>query len=75
VNRGAGGRRELHDQLLDQLETILAPKSVRIRKIDLVRVADVIALHGREGSRYEAELTNRVRAPVGHTRTRISARG
>jgi hypothetical protein len=75
VNRGAGGRRELRDKSLDPRETIPAPGSVRIHKSGLVRFADVIALHAREGSRCDAELKNRVRVPVGHSRTSISARG
>ena len=62
------GRRELHDKTLDQLQKVLPPVFERIHRSYLVRLSAVKALHAHEGSRYEAELKNGVRLPVGRTR-------
>ena len=62
------GRRELHDKTLEKLQAVLPSIFVRIHKSYLVRLSAVKALHAHEGSRYEAELKNGVRLPVGRTR-------
>lgn len=62
------GRRELHDKTLEKLQAVLPAVFVRIHKSYIVRWTAVKALHAREGSHYEAELTNGVRLPVGRTR-------
>jgi DNA-binding LytR/AlgR family response regulator len=63
----ADGRRELHDKTLERLLTVLPPGFERIHKSYLVRMSMVVAVHASEGSRYEAELRNGVRLPVGRT--------
>lgn len=62
------GRRELHDKTLEKLQALLPTVFERIHKSYLVRWSAVKALHVHEGSRYEAELTNGVRLPIGRTR-------
>lgn len=62
------GRRELHDKTLEKLGAILPPDFERIHKSYLVRLSAVRALHVHEGSRYEAELGDGTRLPVGRTR-------
>ena len=62
------GRRELHDKTLEKLEAILPGDFTRIHKSYLVRLGEIKALHAFEGSRYEAELKNGVRLPIGRTR-------
>ena len=62
------GRRELHDKSLERLEAVLPGDFARIHKSLLVRFADIAALHAHEGSRYEAELRDGTRLPVGRTR-------
>lgn len=62
------GRRKLHDKTLEKLEALLPPAFERIHRSYLVRLSAVKALHVHEGSRYEAELNNGVRLPVGRTR-------
>jgi DNA-binding LytR/AlgR family response regulator len=64
----AGGRRELHDKTLEKLAEVLPPGFERVHKSYLARLADIVALHAREGSAYEAELRGGVRIPVGRTR-------
>ena len=64
----ADGRRALHDKTLEKLQNVLPPAFERIHRSYLVRLSAVRALHVHEGSRYEAELTNGVRLPVGRTR-------
>lgn len=64
----ASGRRELHDKTLEQLQKVLPPVFERIHRSYLVRLSAVKALHVHEGSRYEAELKNGARLPVGRTR-------
>jgi two-component system, LytTR family, response regulator LytT len=64
------GRRELHDKTLEQLQALLPNVFERIHRSYLVRWSAVKALHAHEGSRYEAELSNGVRLPVGRTRYR-----
>lgn len=66
----ADGRRELHDKTLERLQAVLPPVFARIHKSYLVRMSAVAALHVGEGSRYEAELKNGVRIPIGRTRYR-----
>jgi two-component system response regulator LytT len=66
----AGGRRELHDKTLERLATLLPSDFERIHKSFLVRLSLIKALHAHEGSRYEAELKNGARLPVGRTRYR-----
>jgi DNA-binding LytR/AlgR family response regulator len=61
-------RRELHDKTLEKLHALLPPGFERIHKSYLVRWSAVKALHAREGTRYEAELHNGLRLPVGRTR-------
>lgn len=62
------GRRELHDKTLEKLQALLPGGFERIHKSYLVRWSTVKALHAHEGSRYEAELSNGVRLPVGRSR-------
>ncbi len=62
------GRRELHDKSLTRLEAVLPPVFERIHKSYIVRMSEVARLHAREGSRYEAELHDGRRLPVGRTR-------
>lgn len=64
----ADGRRELHDKSLEQLQALLPSGFERIHKSFLVRLTDVVGIHSLEGSRWEAELKNGVRLPVGRTR-------
>jgi two-component system response regulator LytT len=64
----ADGRRELHDKTLEKLQKVLPSVFERIHRSYLVRLSAVKALHVHEGSRYEAELRNGVRLPVGRTR-------
>lgn len=66
----ADGRRELHEKTLERLEKVLAPLFERIHRSYLVRLSAIKALHTHEGSRYEVELKNGVRLPVGRTRYR-----
>ena len=62
------GRRELHDKTLEKLQKVLPPVFERVHRSYLVRLSAVRTLHVHEGSRYEAELKNGVRLPVGRTR-------
>ena len=62
------GRRELHDKTLEKLHALLPPVFERIHKSYVVRWSAVKALHAQEGSRYEVELKNGLRLPVGRTR-------
>lgn len=62
------GRRELHDKTLEKIQSVLPSVFERIHKSYLVRWSAVKALHAHEGSRYEAELQNGMRLPVGRTR-------
>jgi len=62
------GKRELHDKTLEKLHALLPPVFERIHKSYVVRWNAVKALHAQEGSRYEAELRNGLRLPVGRTR-------
>jgi DNA-binding LytR/AlgR family response regulator len=64
------GRRELHDKTLEKLAAVLPADFERIHKSFLARLGAIKALHAREGSQYEAELTNGLRLPVGRTRYR-----
>ena len=64
------GTRELHDKTLEKLHALLPPVFERIHKSYVVRMSAVKALHVQEGSRYEAELRNGLRLPVGRTRFR-----
>lgn len=66
----AGGRRELHDKTLDRLQAILPAGFERIHKSFLVRLSEVVCIHSLEGSRWEAELRNGARLPVGRTHHR-----
>lgn len=77
--RGAGnyseivlrdGHRELHDKSLERLQDILPGDFTRIHKSYLVRLADIVALHAHEGSRYDAELRGGTFLPIGRTRYR-----
>ena len=62
------GRRLLHDKSLDRLTAILPAGFERVHKSYLVRFANITAIHGHEGSRYEVELQGGARLPVGRTR-------
>jgi DNA-binding LytR/AlgR family response regulator len=62
------GRRALHDKTLSRLEAVLPPVFERTHKSYLVRMSAVTRLFALEGSRYELELRNGVRLPVGRTR-------
>jgi DNA-binding LytR/AlgR family response regulator len=62
------GRRALHDKTLSRLEAVLPPAFERTHKSYLVRMSAVARLFCLEGSRYELELRNGVRLPVGRTR-------
>lgn len=62
------GRRELHDKTLVRLEVVLPAIFERIHKSYIVRMNAVARLHAFEGTRYEAELKNGIRLPVGRTR-------
>lgn len=62
------GRRELHGKTLSGLEAVLPPSFERIHKSFLVRMSAVVRITAQEGGRYEAELRNGVRLPVGRTR-------
>lgn len=64
----ASGRRELHDKNLSRLEAVLPPIFERTHKSFLVRMNAVVRLYALEGSRYELELNNGQRLPVGRTR-------
>lgn len=64
----ADGRRELHDKTLEKLHALLPPVFERIHKSYVVRWSAVKTLHAHEGTRYEAELQNGLRLPVGRTR-------
>jgi len=66
----ASGRRELHDKSLLRLEALLPPVFERTHKSYLVRMSAVARIFALEGSRYELELKNGVRLPVGRTRYR-----
>ena len=62
------GRRELHDKTLVRLEVVLPAIFERIHKSYIVRMSAVARFHIFEGTRYEAELKNGMRLPVGRTR-------
>lgn len=62
------GTRELHDKTLEKLLALLPPGFVRIHKSYLVRLSAVKQLNASEGSRYEAQLKNGVRLPIGRAR-------
>ena len=62
------GATELHDKSLERLQALLPPVFERIHKSYLVRMSAVKALHAEEGSRYEVELKNGTRLPIGRTR-------
>jgi two-component system, LytTR family, response regulator LytT len=62
------GKRELHDKNLEKLQAVLPAVFERIHKSYIVRWPMVKALHAGEGSRYEVELRNGLRLPVGRTR-------
>jgi DNA-binding LytR/AlgR family response regulator len=62
------GRRALHDKTLSRLEAALPLAFERTHKSYLVRMSAVSRLFCHEGSRYELELRNGVRLPVGRTR-------
>ena len=62
------GKRELHDKTLEKLHALLPAGFERIHKSYVVRWTAVKALHAQEGSRYEVELKNGLRLPVGRTR-------
>lgn len=64
----ASGRRELHDKNLSRLETVLPAVFARTHKSYLVRMSAVVRFYAQEGSRYELELKNGVRLPVGRSR-------
>jgi len=63
----ADGRRELYDKTLDRLLAVLPAGFERIHKSFLVRMNLIVCIHSLEGSRWEAELKNGVRLPVGRT--------
>lgn len=62
------GSHHLHDKTLEKLHALLPPDFERIHKSFVVRQSAIVALHASEGSRYEAELRNGTRLPVGRTR-------
>ncbi len=62
------GTRELHDKTLEKLLALLPPGFVRIHKSYLVKLSAVKQLNASEGSRYEAQLKNGVRLPIGRAR-------
>lgn len=62
------GRRELHDKSLERLQAVLPPVFERIHKSFLLRMTEVAGIRALEGSRWEAELKNGTRLPVGRTR-------
>jgi len=64
----ADGRTHLSSKTLEVLAAILPGEFVRIHKSYLVRLADIRALHSAVGSRYEAELRDGERLPVGRSR-------
>jgi DNA-binding LytR/AlgR family response regulator len=49
------------------LVAMLPDAFVRIHKSYLARLGDIVAIHARTGSRYEAELKTGVTLPVGRT--------
>lgn len=69
------GRVMLHDKGLEKLARELGPAFERVHKSYLVRLDDIAAIRVHEGTRYEAELRNGQRLPIGRTRYRdITAR-
>lgn len=64
----ADGRAHLSNKTLEALAAILPGEFVRIHKSYLVRLADIRSLHSAVGSRYEAELRDGQRLPVGRSR-------
>lgn len=62
------GRVHLSNKTLESLAAILPGEFVRIHKSYLVRLADIRTLHSAVGSRYEAELRDGQRLPVGRSR-------
>lgn len=64
----ADGRTHLSSKSLEALATTLPGEFVRIHKSYLVRLADIRRLHSAVGSRYEAELRDGQRLPVGRSR-------
>lgn len=64
------GRVMLHDKGLEKLARSLAPAFERVHKSFLVRLSDIAAVHTHEGTRYEAELRDGQRLPIGRTRYR-----
>ena len=64
------GKRQLHDKTLEKLHALLPPGFERIHKSHVVRWSAVKALHAHEGSKYEIELRNGTRLPVGRARYR-----
>lgn len=62
------GSTALHDKSLDRLIALLPPVFERIHKSYIVAMDGVVSLHRYEGSRYEVELRDGTRLPVGRTR-------
>jgi len=64
------GRRDFYDKTLSWLEAALPSNFLRIHKSYLVPIPSITRLLVLGGSRYQAELKNGVRLPVGRTRYR-----
>lgn len=64
-----GGRR-LHNKNLERLIAILPPHFERVHKSYVVNMNEAKHLHSHPGSRYEVELLDGTRLPVGRTRFR-----
>lgn len=62
------GKTHLCDKSLDTLASLLGGEFTRIHRSHIVRAGEIVALHTAEGSRYQAELRDGTRLPIGRTR-------
>ena len=62
------GRAVLHAKSLDKLEQVLPERWQRVHKSYVANMADVRQWHAYAGSKYELELNDGARLPVGRTR-------
>jgi len=62
------GSTELYDKNLERLLKLLPEEFIRVHKSYAVAIGKVKTLHRYEGSRYELELSNGDKVPLGRTR-------
>ena len=63
-----GGKKELHDKSLEKLTLLLSPSFERIHKSYLVKMSEISKILLESGSKYQAELQNGERIPIGRTK-------